>query len=89
VNIANSLFIFEQTQKKKKQIVIRKILTSEMSSDSKDSSLYTLESLLQEYSINKANEKDSAIGIDLSTLISCTNNSFTEKYSNGSDDSFI
>lgn len=86
MNIANNLFIFEQTQKKR--IVIRKILTSEMSSDSKDSSLYTLESLLQEYSINKANEKDSAIGIDLSTLISCTNNSFTEKYSNGSDDSF-
>lgn len=52
------------------------------------SSPYTLQGLLNQYKYNKANNKDSATGIDLSTILSCTNNSFNEKYSEGYDNSF-
>ncbi|OEJ90196.1 General negative regulator of transcription subunit 2 [Hanseniaspora opuntiae] len=52
------------------------------------SSPYTLQGLLNQYKYNKTNNKDSATGIDLSTILSCTNNSFNEKYSEGSDKSF-
>lgn len=49
---------------------------------------YTLQGLLNEYNQNKTNSKDSATGIDLSTILSCTNNSFNEKYSEESDKLF-
>lgn len=52
------------------------------------SSPYTLQGLLNQYKYNKTNNKDSATGIDLSTILSCTNNSFNEKYSEASDNSF-
>lgn len=52
------------------------------------SSPYTLQGLLNQYKYNKTNNKDSATGIDLSTILSCTNNSFNEKYSEGSDNLF-
>lgn len=52
------------------------------------SSPYTLQGLLNQYKYNKTNNKDSATGIDLSTILSCTNNSFNEIYSEGSDNSF-